>query len=145
MHEPNTWCLSPPKSSIYQGGPLPYGYPYQELLYHRRPIFAFFFRVPPPKISLFSPNRIGERPLEIIVTQGTTQIFEIYPFIKITDRFITTRNSINRVIKDLSVAACAKVQLTMCPPHQQADLRFGIGQRGPGVTRDTGKWLFLDI
>ena len=99
----------------------------------------------PPQITLFSPNRIGERPLEIIVSQGTTQIFEIYPFIKITDRFITTRNSINRVIKDLSVAACAKVQLTMCPPDQQAELVFGIGQRGPGVTRDTGKWLFLDI
>ena len=40
VHEPNTWCLSPPKSSIYQGGALPYGYPYQELLYNRRPIFA---------------------------------------------------------------------------------------------------------
>ena len=84
-------------------------------------------------------------PLGIIVAQTAHPIFEIYPFIKITDRFITTRSSINRVIKDLSVAACAKVQLTIGPPHQQAELRFGIGQRGPGVTRDTGKWLFLDI
>ena len=84
-------------------------------------------------------------PLGIIVAQTAHPIFEIYPFIKITDRFITTRNSINRVIKEMSVAACAKVQLTMCPPDQQAELRFGIGQRGPGVTRDTGKWLFLDI
>ena len=83
-------------------------------------------------------------PLGIIVAQTAHSIFEIYPFIKITDRFITTRNSINRVIKDLSVAACAKVADDV-PPHLQADLRFGIGPRGPGVTRDTGKWLFLDI
>ena len=84
-------------------------------------------------------------PFGIIVAQTAHPIFEIYPFIKITDRYITTRNSINRVIKAMSVAACAKVQLTMCPPHPQADLRFGIGPRGQGVTRDTGKWLFLDI
>ena len=80
-----------------------------------------------------------------MVAQIAHPIFEIYPFIKITDRIITTRSSINRVIKDLSVAACAKIQLTIGPPHRQADLVFGIGQRGPGVTRDTGKWLFLDI
>ena len=55
-------------------------------------------------------------PLGIIVAQTAHPIFEIYPFIKITDRFITTRSSINRVIKDLSVAACAKVQLTIGPP-----------------------------
>ena len=57
--------------------------------------------------------------LGIIVAQTAHPIFERYPFIKITDRFITTRNSINRVIKDLSVAACAKVQLTMCPPTRK--------------------------
>ena len=84
-------------------------------------------------------------PLGIIVAQTAHPIFEIYPFIKITDRFITTRNSINRVIKAMSVAACAKVQLTMSPPEQQAELRFRIGQRGPGVTPDTRKCIFLDI
>ena len=45
-HEPNTWCLSPPKSSIYQGDSSPYRYPYQKLLYNRRPIFAVFDGTP---------------------------------------------------------------------------------------------------
>ena len=99
-HELNTGCLFPLKSSIYQVGALPYGYPYQELLYHRRPIFACFGGYP-PQISLFSPNRIGERPLEIIVTQGTTQIFEIYPFIKFPATVMTTRYPQSRANEDL--------------------------------------------
>ena len=43
-------------------------------------------------------------------------LYTIGPKGAITDRFITTRNSINRVIKAMSVAACAKVQLTIAPP-----------------------------
>ena len=63
--------------------------------------FSRFLRVPPPQITLFSPNRIGERPLEIIVTQGTTQIFEIYPFIKIPATVMTTRYPQSRANEDL--------------------------------------------
>ena len=115
MHEPNTGCLFPPKSSIYQGGALPYNYPYQELLYHRRPIFAVFEGTP-PKISLFSPNRIGERPLEIIVTQGTTQIFEIYPFIKFPGTDMTTRYPQSPAIEDLSVIYWRQGTADRCAP-----------------------------
>ena len=130
MHEPNTGCLSPPKSSIYQGGPLPYDYPYQELLYHRRPIFAVFEGTP-PKISLFSPNRIGEQPLEIIVTQGTTQIFEIYPFIKFPATVMTTKYPQSRANEDLpDIWWC---QTVMSPRRRPriADLGFWAKRAGP--------------
>ena len=86
----------------------------------------------PPKLSLFSPNRIGERPLEIIVTQGTPQIFEMYPFIKIPATGYTTRYSVSPAIEDLSVIWWLQGPADNCaPPINKNIMEFGA--RGAGL------------
>ena len=89
----------PPRAVFIRVGPKPIGTPIRSYCTIADQFSPFLGN--PPVLSLFSPNRIRERPLEEKVSLGPTRIFEVYPFIKISATDGTTRHPNGRAIEDL--------------------------------------------